>query len=178
MELKPVNGWVFVKRDPPMEGIGDIVVGERARVGNPVGTVAFIEDGLCVDVGDRIHIPHYQVMDIEYSGEEYAVFKKERLFAKEVDGEWIPVNGYVKTLKCVNDHERDDEGKVILYRTDAHLEKTNYVEILDVANDCRHLDKRWIGDFFHAPESDDRLQRILYTKQYMVHEDLIAFTTR
>ena len=172
-----MNGWVFVRRDAQETTFAGMEVSEGAQVLNVLGTVAFVEAGECVDVGDRVHLPSYQVSDVVVRGEEYAIVQASRLFAIEKNGVFTPINGYVKTLKCVNDHERDDDGAIVLYRTDTHLEKTNYVEITGVAKDCKHVTEADIASMFYAPESHDRLQRVLYTKEFMIHEDLIAFTT-
>lgn len=176
--MKAINGWVFVRRDKTEETFEGMEISEGARVRNQMGTVAFVEDGLCVGVGDRVHLPHYetQVMNIEHGGVEYAVVKVGSLFAKEHDGVFVPLNRYVKCLKCVNDHERNDDGSVLLYMTDKHLEKTNFVEILGIADDCKHVGADRIGELFVSPESDDRVNRLLYSKEYMIHEDLLPFT--
>ena len=175
--MRAINGWVFIERDEQADTHCDLLISDKAKIKSMVGRVAVVEDGLSVSKGDRVHIPHYQVMDVFVAGTEYAVVKAGTLFAIEREGIFHPINGYVKVLKCVNDHLRGESGEVVIYQTENFIEKTRIVEILALAEDCKSIPSDRIGDFCHAPESDERLQRLLYTKEYMVHEDLIEFTT-
>ena len=175
--MRAINDWVFIKRDKQKEDYEGLAVSEKAQIKNMVGEVAFVSEGQPVSVGQRVHLPHFQVMEAEIDGVEYAVVKSDKLFAVEKNGVFVPINGYVKVIKCVNDHERDEDGDVNFYQTDNFLEKTNFVEILAVADDCVCAEEGHIREFCEAPENNERLQRLLYSKEYMVHEDLIEFTT-
>jgi hypothetical protein len=172
--MRAINGNVFIIRDEKEADVDGISISEGAQVGSSYGTIAFI-DGGCewASIGDRVHIPHYGVIDMEIDGREYAVCKADRLFY--VNGE--PVNGYVLVRKCENDHIRDEDGSIALYMTDKHIEWTNWVEVLEVAPSCRNIRPEWTGLFCPAPESDERLARIGTSKDFCLHEELIEFLT-
>jgi len=175
--MRAIGKWVFVLRDEKESTFGDLNISEKALTKNYVGEIKHIANDKIVTFGDRVHLPHYGVTDNVADGIEYAVFDSEKLFAKQVGKDWVPINGYVKVRKCVNDHIRDSSGEVALYMTDNHIEKTNWVEIIDVADDCKHMRKEWIGYFCFSPERSEKLQRILYSKEFMLHESEIKFIT-
>jgi co-chaperonin GroES (HSP10) len=175
--FKAIGKWVFVKRDAKETDVSGVGVSEKAQVKNYVGEVHDQGKKELVKIGDRVHIPHYGVQDAVIDGEEYAVFDADKLFAKQIGKKWIPINEYVMVRKCVNDHIRDSSGEVALYMTDKGIENTNWVEIIDVSEDCKHMRKDWIGYYCVSPESDDRLCRILTTKDFCLHESLIKFIT-
>lgn len=172
--LKAINGNVFIKRDATETEREGVLISDGAQVGSCFGEIVAI-DGSCkfAKAGDSVNIPHFGVKDIEYDGEVYALCKADRLFL--VNGE--PVNGYVQVRKCENDHIRDESGEIALYMTEKHIEYSMWVEILVVADDCRRIPKKWEGLFAPSPESDERLARIGYTKEFCLHEDLIEFLT-
>ena len=171
-KIKAINCNAFLIREQQDSKFGGIDISEGAQVGSPRAVVAH---GMFE--GETTHVPHYGVTDMEYGGIEYAVCKDERLFAVERNGEWVPVNGYVKVRKCENDHIRDESGEIALYMTENHIETTNWVEVVDVADDCLRVKRDYIGLFCVAPESSERLARIEYTKDYCLHEDEIEFLT-
>jgi len=177
--LKPLNDNIFILRDPVDTTHRGVEISEKALTKNYVGVIKAIESdkNVTFGVGDRVHLPHYQVSEWLVDGVEYAVVKGSDLFAKLEDETYRPVNGYVRVRKCENDHVRDSSGKVALYMTENHIENTNWVEVIDVADDCKHIRKEWVGYFCIAPESSDKLQRILYSKDYMLHESAIEFLT-
>lgn len=174
--VKAIGDWVFIKRDPIVKEYNDVLVSERVLIKNHVGTITsggkeFVQDG------DRVHIPHDCVQDFEIDGDDYAVVKRGKLFAVEKGKVFHPINRYVKVRKGINDHERDEDGNVLLYRTEDHIETTNWVEIIDIAPDCRHVTKEDIGSFCISPEVNDRLCRLGRTKDFCLHEDLIGWIT-
>ena len=58
-------------------------------------------------------------------------------------GDWILVN------KATNDHARDDDGNVLVYKTGNTLGYTNWVEIVDVGERCVYVTKAMCnGKFF------------------------------
>lgn len=170
--LKAISGNVFVIRDERETSCDGIEISDGAAVKSLNGTVAFADCDL-VKPGDRVHIPHYGVQDMEYGGTEYAMFKAERLFF--ANGE--PINGYALVRKCEEDHVRDEHGEIALYMTEKHIESTNWVEILDVAGDCKTLSKRYKGMFSPLPENDERLARLGNSKDFCAHESLVPFLT-
>lgn len=176
MEFKPVRGKVFVERNADIDELHGIKVSQRALTKALTGRIKAIEENEHVEIGDVIHLPHYGVNDVDINGVEYAYFHKDDLFLKYVDGEPLPICRYVHVRKCINDHYRDDDGDVFLERTDEQVENTNYVQIIAHADDCTSVSNEDIGAFFFCPEQDERLRRIEYSKDYMVHEDLINFT--
>lgn len=171
--LEAINGNVFVKRDETDEDFNGIDISEGARVASLYGTIVAIGDCDFAKIGDAVHIPHYGVEDVVVDGEEYAMFKEKRIFM--VNGD--VVNGYVQVRKCENDHVRDDSGEIALYMTDHHIDFTNWVEIIDVPDGSYKMKKEYKGLYCVAPENDDRLARIGYTKDFALHEDLIHFLT-
>jgi co-chaperonin GroES (HSP10) len=175
--LKAVGNWVFIKRDAQEKTHNDIEISDGAQVKSYRGAVHSSGSDKFVTSGDRLLIPHYGVVDYNVGGSEFAVVKDSVLYAKEKDDQFSPVNKFVKVLKCQNDHVCDQKGEVVLHMTDGFLENTNWVEILDVADDCEHLTKEDIGKFCVAPESSDDLQRILYSKEYCLKESAIEFVT-
>jgi co-chaperonin GroES (HSP10) len=177
MKLKAINNWVFVRRDAQETTHFGLEISDEAQVKNMLGEIVSIGNEDIAKPGQRIHIPHYQVDDYEIQGEEMAVMKDDLLFAIEEDADFIPINRYVKVRKCINDHIRDYDGNLVLYQTEKFIESTHFVEIIAIADDCKTLTSDHIGDVCIAPENDDRLQRLLYSKDYMIHEDLIKFTT-
>jgi co-chaperonin GroES (HSP10) len=175
--LRAIGNWVFIRRDEQKDTHNGLEISEKAQVKSYEGCVESVGNKDFIKDGERVLIPHYQTVDYDINGEEFAVVKVGNLFAKEKGGEFLPINGFVKVLKCQNDHIRDEKGDVALHMTDGFIETTNWVEILDVADDCKHLTKEDIGKFCVAPESSDDLQRILYSKEYCLKESAIEFAT-
>jgi len=177
MNLKSINNWVLVRRDAQDDTHCGLVISDEAQIKSMVGEVVSNGGNKFVEAGQRVHIPHFQVIDYSVRGEELAAVKGDLLFAVQEGDDFRPINGYVKVRKCVNDHVRGKDDEVVIYRTENFIEKTNYVEVLSVAPDCTKISDADVGSFCVAPESNDRLQRLLYSKDYMIHEDLIEFTT-
>lgn len=175
--IEAIGDNVFILRDPVERKHLDMEISEKALTKNYVGEITSLAGYKNVTIGDRVLIPHYGVIDYEVDGEEYAVVKHSKLFAKIEDGEHKPINGFVKVRKCVNDHLRDASGEIALYMTENQIENTNWVEVIDVADDCKNMRKEYIGMFCVAPESSENLQRILYSKDYMLLESEIEFLT-
>lgn len=176
--LKPINGKVFVERDPDEQEVGVIAVGDKAKVKSLMGTVVAADTDM-VKVGDRIHLPHQtaRVIDADVDGRELSCVSSSELFAVEKNATLRPINRYVRVRKCENDHIRDESGAIALYMTDNHIETTNWVEIVDFADDCKLFPKECVGWFCVAPESDERMQRCGRSSDYMLNEELIPFIT-
>lgn len=177
-QIRAINGNVLVRRDADITELHGMAVGENAVAKALTGEVV-ASDSPFVAAGDRVHIPHQRAKAMDYSvdGMEFASVKGSDLFAVEKDGTFHPVNRYVLVRKCVNDHIRDESGAIALYMTDNHIETTNWVEILEIAEDCELYGDWAVGMFCVCPERDDRLQRIGYTKDFCVHEELVKFVT-
>ena len=173
-ELKAVSGNCFVVRDKQEADFEGIDLSDTVQVKSSYGTIKAV-DGTCsfAKYGDRVHIPHYGVMDIEFDGEEYALFKADRLFF--INGE--PVNQNVLVRKCTEDHVRDESGEIALYMTENHIENTNWVEVIESAADCRYIKPEHRGLYCPLPESDEKLARIGHSKEFCVHESLIKMLT-
>ncbi len=167
--IKAISGNVFIKPDPKEDEVGVIGISAGATTRASYGDIIAI-DGKCefAKVGDRVHIPHYGVVDMEIDGEEYAVCKTNRLFLVNQKA----VNDYVKVRKCSNDHVRDEDGEIALYMTENHLENTNWCEVIEWPNN-----EKYHGLFCVLPENDDRLARIGRSKDFACHTDLIDFLT-
>ena len=175
MNIRAINNWTFIKRDKQEKTFMGLEMSEKVLTKPLLGCIEYSVDNQ--KVGLRVHIPHFRVIDCNVGGNEYAIIKDGDLFAIEDGDSFRPINGYVKIRKCVNDHIRDENDGIVLYYTDRTVEETNWVEILDVADDCEHITKADIGSFCVAPESNDKLRRLLYSKDYMLHESLIEFIT-
>lgn len=172
-----LGDFVFIRRDEQETDFLGIDIREGAQIENMLGTVTSSGRNDVVTAGDRVHIPHYRVDDYIIDGGEYAVVRDGDLFAKNSDNSFAPINKYVQVRKCQNEHIMGEDGEVSFYHTDKFLETTNWVEIIDVSDDCADISHADIGSFCICPESDEKLQRILYTKDFMLHESLIEFTT-
>jgi co-chaperonin GroES (HSP10) len=175
--MKAINGNVFIERLPQEKKHLGLHVSEKALTKNFLGVIRHIESDNFVTIGDVVHIPHYGVQDIEVDGTEYALTKASKLFAKRNGDSYQPINKYVKVRKCTNDHIRDKSGEIALYMTENHIEKTEWVEIIEVAGDCKTMCDRYLGMFCVAPENSERLARIGYTEDFCLHEDEIRFVT-
>ena len=174
-KIKALGEWIFIKRDKQDKTFLGLEISEKALTKNLKGVITHSVDNQ--KIGMRIHLPHYRVLDCTVGDDEYAIIKEGDLFAIEDGDSFRPVNKYVKVRKCENDHIRDDSGKVVLYNTDRKIEETNWVEILDVAEDCDNIKREDIGMFCIAPERSDGLRRLLYSKDYCLKEDEIEFIT-
>jgi co-chaperonin GroES (HSP10) len=175
--LKAINNNVFIERFPPETTHNGMEVSEKALTKNFRGIIRTIENDKFVTIGDEVLIPHYGVTDFEFDGVEYARTKVERLFAVKNGSGYRPINRYVKVRKCENDHILDSTGEVALYMTENHIENTNWVEVLEVAGDCKTITSKYIGYYCVAPENSELLARIGYTKDFCMHESLIEFLT-
>lgn len=175
--FKAIGDWVFVKRDPVDTNHLGLDYSEKALTKNYLGVITNSgRNYKFVTNGQKVHLPHFGVTDYVIDGIEYAVVRDGDLFAiKSDESAFVPINQHVLVRKCVNDHERDDKGEVSLFRTDEHIETTNWVEIIDVSDDCEYITREDIGCFCIAPESSEKLQRLLYSKDYCLKEDVIKF---
>lgn len=175
MEYRAMNGFVLVERHERLSGLGGVMVSEGARVANHVGTVVSSIDG-ALD-GEIVHIPYNAIEDYKVGGREYVAIDEKDLFARRgSDGGWVPMNGYAIVRKGVNDHIRGDSGDVLIHMTDEYIETTNWVEIIAIAKDCKYLDESDIGKFCISPETNNKLQRLDFSKDFCIHEELIEFT--
>lgn len=175
MKIRALGEWVFIKRDKQEKTFLGLNISGKGLTKNQNGCIEHSVNNQLV--GKRVHIPHYRVIDYDLDGNEYAVIRESDLFAIEESGSFRPINRHVKIRKCENDHIRDIDGKIVLYNTDRTVEETNWVEILDVSDNCNHLTKDDIGMFCIAPERSENLKRLLYSKDYMLEEDAIEFVT-
>lgn len=172
-----LGNFVFIRRDEQESSFSGIDISEKAQIKNMLGTVTTSGRNDFVITGDRVHIPHYHADNYIVGGGEYVVVRDGDLFAKHNDDSFTPINKYVKVRKCENEHITDKDGDVTFFHTDKFIETTNWVEIIDISDDCENLSHADIGRFCICPESSEKLQRILYTKDFMLHESLIEFTT-
>ena len=175
MEARKDN--VFIRREPMANHGFDVEISEKALTKNLIGVITHTRSNKFVTIGDVVHLPHYNVEDLVIDGEELAVAKLCELFAKKEGNDFLPLNRYVKIRKCENDHVRNDAGDVALFMTDGFIEKTNWVEIIDVADDCEQFTKEDIGTFCYAPENSPFLARLQHTKTFFLHESIIEFLT-
>jgi len=177
--LRAINDWVIIERDATDDTFDGVEISDGAKVLSYMAKVHSSNDNDFVKKGDRVHIPHHtpKIKEFEFGGVEYSAIRVSDFFAKEIDGQFRPINGNLKVLKCQNDHIRDADGEIALHMTEKHQEDTTWVEILDVADDCVHVTRDDIGSFFNAPEENDKMQRLLYSKEYCIAEELAEFLT-
>jgi len=175
--IKATGDNVFIKREAKTNHGFDVEISEKALTSNLIGVITHTRSNKFVTIGDLIHLPHYGVEDLMVDGEEYAVAKLGELFTKKEGNSFLPINRYVEIRKCENDHVRNEKGDVALFMTDGLVENTNWVEIIDVADDCEQFTKEDIGTFCYAPEDNPLLARFQYTKTFFLHESLIEFVT-
>lgn len=178
-EIKANSDSVFIERLPQETTFSGMEVSEKALTKNMKGVIKAIksENDINVTIGDEVLVPHYGVEDVLVDGVEYALTKQSKLFAKKEGETYRPINKFIKIRKCVNDHIRDESGEIALHMTENHIESTNWVEVIDVADDCRNIKKEHIGLFCIAPEDTEDLARIEYTKEYCLREEAVQFLT-
>ena len=181
-KIRPLNGWAFVIRDKEETKQGEdvtVFLAEKWRSKNRKGTVYAVAENDLVKAGDRILLPHFGVEEMVIGGQSMAMVNIKNLYAKLIPGEdgekIIPINRYVRIKKCYNDHIRDVDERVLVYLTDQAVEDTNWVEIINVAEDCKKIKRDYIGYLCEAPEMSDQLQRIGFTNDFMLHEDKIEW---
>jgi co-chaperonin GroES (HSP10) len=176
--FKAIGDWVFVKRDPVDKHHMGLDFSEKALTKNYLGVITNSgRNDKFVTNGQKVHLPHFGVTDCLIDGEEYAVVRDGDLFAIKSDAAFSPINKHILVRKCVNDHMRDEAGEIALHMTDGFIETTNWVEIIDVSDDCEHITREDVGSFCIAPESSEKLQRLLYSKDFCLHESAIEFVT-
>jgi co-chaperonin GroES (HSP10) len=175
--FKAIGSYVFIKRDEMDTNHLGLEYSEKALTKNYVGVITNSGSDKFVTTGQKVHLPHFGVTDYVIDGIEYAVVRDGDLFAIKSDSAFVPINKHVLVRKCVNDHVRDTAGEIALHMTDGFIETTNWVEIIDVSDDCEHITREDIGSFCIAPESSEKLQRILYSKDFCLHESAIEFVT-
>ena len=176
--IKPINDWVFVKRDADIIGAGDIVASDKAHAKNQFATVVVSASDQFSD-GDRVILPCYSgaFVDVVRDGVEYVALKGKLIIGIFKGGDVRPVNGYIRIRKCENDHLRDESGAINWFLTENGIEETQWVEILDYAEDVDTYPRECIGWFSIAPELDESLQRIGYSRDYMLKAEELQFIT-
>lgn len=177
--MRPINGYVVCKRRADIKSLdGLIVVGQGAYVKNRI--VDIIESSVDeFPVGEVAMLPYHETMYEEavFECEEIVLIKADR-FIGVLDGDMIrPVNGYLKVVKCENDHIRDKSGAIAIHMTDNFIEDTQWVEIIACCDSCCDAFREHIGWFCIAPEKNDGLQRIGLSKEFMLKSDLVQFIT-
>lgn len=71
-----------------------------------------------------------------------------------------PISRYVVVRKCVNDHVRNNDGDVLIYKPDYIYETTNWAQILKVSEDCKVLTDEHVGCLVECPEFSSNLHRL------------------
>ena len=85
-----------------------------------------------------------------------------------------PIGKRILVRKCVQDHVRDSEGKVLLFMTDHSYEQCNTVEIVDVADDCQEFRREHIGNFIQVPERIEGIEELnLDEGLFFIRESII-----
>jgi co-chaperonin GroES (HSP10) len=85
-----------------------------------------------------------------------------------------PLGRRILIRKCVSDHIRDENGKVLIYMTDTSYEECNTAEIVDIADDCRMFTKEAIGAFIQIPERIEGVDELDIDKGlFFIQEDFI-----
>jgi translation initiation factor 6 (eIF-6) len=77
--------------------------------------------------------------------------------------------------KCVEDHVRDTDGRVLVHMTDEFIQTTLWFQILKVGKDCKFLGNDILANnevFMYFPEWDDG-QHALGNDLFMVDESMM-----
>jgi chaperonin GroES len=86
VNIRPIAARILVRRDPPTEKIGSIIIPENARDKLTRGTVIAVGPGKVLDSGRRVE-PTLKVGDRiifgKYSGCDFEQDREERLFMTE-----------------------------------------------------------------------------------------------
>ena len=92
----------------------------------------------------------------------------------------IVLNDYIFVRQCINDHIRDENGEVLIWRPDGAGEwiwhgandTSNWAEIIDVGTKCKLVTRNEIGTFCLIPEFAEGLERYS-DDEFFVREDTI-----
>ena len=110
--------------------------------------------------------------------EEYVAVGTEIGLRDTERPEWEKVlarmgNRKVLGLKCYTDHERDEDGNVLIYRpaygSHASVEYCMFVQILMVSDKCVLLSDENVGDLIEVPEHNRRMNWI--SDDYVVFDE-------
>jgi len=74
--------------------------------------------------------------------------------------------------KCFRDHIKDENGDVLLYRTELASDTTNWFEIIAVSPQCRYFRQEHIGNYLHCPEWTAGFNRV-GDSEWALHEKLL-----
>jgi co-chaperonin GroES (HSP10) len=91
----------------------------------------------------------------------------------DIDRKIKPLSRRILVRKCVNDHIRDEDGTVLVYKPDWVYEQTNTAEIVAVADDCRIFTCEHIGGFVELPEHITGLDCVDEEKELFTVEEKI-----
>lgn len=72
------------------------------------------------------------------------------------NSDWILIN------KAVNDHVRNENNDVLLYKPDVIVETTNWAEIIDIGPRCKYIteDMCCSGTFIMCPELSNDMKEL------------------
>ena len=78
-------------------------------------------------------------------------------------------------LKCVNDHIRDEDGKVLVAFTDEKVDTTLWCEVLKVGKECKYLRPEYLNGrvFMHIPEWEGRGWHKVGDNMFIISEKLM-----
>lgn len=71
-----------------------------------------------------------------------------------------PTGDYLYFRKCFNDHVRDGDGKVILFRPDQSVDTTNWCELIGIGPRCKVFKGGDVGGFCLLPEMTNGMHRL------------------
>ena len=83
-----------------------------------------------------------------------------------------PLNDFLYLRKCYVDDIRNEDGSVLIHRTDRGTDLTNFAEILDVGPRCKYFKKKHIGNKVLCPEFDNGMHGIK-NDEWLIKEDAI-----
>jgi hypothetical protein len=78
-----------------------------------------------------------------------------------MSGRRIRPNGsFVYVRKCKTDHIRDENGKILLYRTEKDVETSNIAEIIAIGPDCKEFSRDDVGRAVEIPDGLSGVYRL------------------
>lgn len=83
-----------------------------------------------------------------------------------------PANNFLLVLKCVNDHIRNEDGEVLIWRSDYNYDTTTFARVEAVGPKCKYWENEDVGVFVHCPEYANGLYNI-GDGYWVVREDLV-----
>lgn len=86
------------------------------------------------------------------------------------------LSDYILFQKCQRDHERDDNGKVLVYLPQEVQDDTQWCQIIKIGPECRYLTSEMVKGtrmFMHIPEYEQKGWHKIAEDLFIVRERLM-----